>query len=157
MHEIRRIQTQMEQAFSGNSWVNVSLMSILEGVTAATASARPIPSFHTIWEIVLHLHNTQLYILQRLQDEGTDAAPLEQWPSPPEPTRAAWEGVSVRLVQAENELRRLLGSFPEEKLDEPLTEGGTSAYNNLHGYIQHAFYHAGQIQLLKKQLLEPSV
>ena len=149
MREVERIQTQMGQAFSGDSWVNVSLMSILENVDTPMAAARPFPNLHTIWEIALHLHSAQLLILHRLQEERSEADALEAWPSPPEPTEIAWKSTIAQLRQAENELQRLLRSFHDERLDESFVEGGTSAYNNLHGYIQHAYYHMGQIQLLK--------
>jgi len=39
---------------------------------------------------------------------------------------------------------------PETELDEPLQEGGSPGYKNLHGYIQHAVCHGGQIYMLKR-------
>ena len=39
--------------------------------------------------------------------------------------------------------------FADSALEQSFVEGGSSAYNTFHGYIQHAYYHAGQISILK--------
>src|SRR5678815_2496701 len=53
--ESLRIADQLNRAFSGDPWHGSPLSELLAGVTAEQALSRPIPSAHTIWELVLHI------------------------------------------------------------------------------------------------------
>lgn len=58
-----------------------------------------------------------------------------------------------KLQQLNAELRRAIGSFPQERLDEPLVpEAPYTAYTQFIGVTQHGLYHAGRMALLKKAL-----
>jgi uncharacterized damage-inducible protein DinB len=151
VHEVDRIVDQMMRAHAGDSWTDVSLVRLLEGVTSAQAAAKPIPGAHSIWEIVLHLITTQEYIVDLARGTFRPSPPGEAWPPVGEATEKAWAEAVDRFRAGEAEVRRVVSAaIPDELLDEPLQKGGTSAYNNLHGYIQHAFYHGGQISVLRK-------
>jgi hypothetical protein len=57
------------------------------------------------------------------------------------------------LKQLNAELRRAIGSFPPDRLDEPLVpEVPYTAYTQFIGVTQHHLYHVGQMALLKKAL-----
>lgn len=148
--ETDRICQQMKQAFDGPAWHGPSLMEILDGVDATLASARPIPGAHTVWEIVLHLTSTHDVLLRRLHGDATPLTPEEDWPAPPKPSESAWRSALDGLRNRDRELRTAIAGFPDERLDEQLMPGGTSAYNNFHGHVQHNLYHAAQIGFLKK-------
>ena len=53
--ESLRIADQLRRAFAGDPWHGSPLSELLANVTADQASARPLPSGHTIWEFVLHI------------------------------------------------------------------------------------------------------
>ena len=46
------------------------------------------------------------------------------------------------------------GEANDGRLDQPIVEGLSTVYVSLHGVVQHSLYHAGQIALLKKLVLE---
>jgi len=151
MRETDRIVEQMRRAHVGDSWTDVSLVSLLDGLTSERAAAKPIPGAHSIWEIVLHLITTQTYIVDLVLGSVRPFRPGDEWPPVDEVTEDAWGETVERFRAGEAEVRRVVSDeMSDERLDAPLQEKGTSAYNNLHGYIQHAFYHGGQIGLLKK-------
>jgi hypothetical protein len=152
MTETQRIAVQMRQAFEGVAWHGPSVTEILEGVDAVTARAKPIAEVHSIWEIVLHLLATQRVLLRRL-DGDTNALNLphaDEWPAVPEGGEGAWQATLQELTDGDRRLRGRVEQFPPVQLDGPLIPGGSSAYNNFHGYVQHNLYHAAQIGLLKK-------
>ncbi len=149
MKETERIGQQMKQAFEGGAWHGPSVLEILEGVDAATAAARPIAGAHSIWELLLHLSGTQTVLLRRVGGDATELTPAEDWPAVPEPTEDAWRETLAAFTRREAQLRQAVVAFPEERLSRPLVEGGTSAYNNFHGHVQHLLYHAAQMSLLK--------
>ena len=71
----------------------------------------------------------------------------------PEPSEENWRQTVRALKQLNAELRRAVGSFPPERLDEPLVaEAPYTAYTQFIGVTQHGLYHAGQIALLKTAL-----
>jgi len=76
MTEIERISDQFRRAFDGNAWHGPSVMALLEGVTAAQAAARPIPSAHSIWQLVSHIAAWERACLRRLNGDPAKSIPL---------------------------------------------------------------------------------
>jgi len=156
MDEVGRAVDQMERAHVGDPWTDVPLVGLLEDLTHETASAKPIPGAHSIWEIVLHLGTAQELIVDLVRDIFRPYEPGDEWPPVGEPTEEAWAAAVEQFRTGEAEVRRVVSEgVKPDQLDEPFREGGSSVYNNLHGYVQHAVYHGGQISVLKK-LLSPT-
>lgn len=150
MLETKRIVTQMKRAAEGNAWHGPAVLEILDGVSAGVAATKPLSAVHSIWEIALHLIATQELILDRFRGVVRELSPEEDWPQVRKPTPAAWRSTIVRLRKNETSLRKAAGALAEDLLDEPLVPGGSSAYDNLHGHVQHDLYHAGQMAILRK-------
>ncbi len=150
MRETERIAEQTRKMFAGGAWHGPAVLEVLAGVDAQTAAAKPIPGAHSIWELALHLVATQDVILRRLRGEEAGRRDEEFWPAVPEPTEAEWRRTLDRLGRQDEALREAVAAFPDERLGDPLMTGGSPAYDNLHGHVQHAAYHAGQIALLRK-------
>src|SRR5512141_2164025 len=53
--ECTGIADQLQRAFYGSAWHGPAIMEILEDIDALTASAKPIPNVHSIWELLLHV------------------------------------------------------------------------------------------------------
>jgi len=152
MSETARIADQLRRAFSGDAWHGDSLLQILDGVTAAQASARPVPHAHSIWELVLHLSGTYSLVLRRLNGDATDLSPEEDWPDVESPSTANWTGALNVLRSLNQQLRAAVQHFSPESLDQPLGNRKYSAYEQFIGVTQHDLYHAGQIVLLRRAL-----
>ena len=75
MSEIARIVDQMDRAFNGNAWHGPSLESLLEGVTAEQASKHPIPSAHSIWELVNRVASWNSIVAHRAAGEESGCEP----------------------------------------------------------------------------------
>lgn len=151
--ELHRLEEQLHRALEGKAWHGPSVLEVLDGVSAHQAAAHPIAGAHSIWELVLHLHSDYSLVLRRLGGDGRQLTALEDWPAVPEPSAENWSE-SVRVLKELNaELRRAIGSFPPERLDERLVpEAPYTAYTQFIGVTQHQLYHAGQMALLKKAL-----
>ena len=151
MREVGRIVDQMMQAHIGDPWTDVALGGLLDGLTCDQAAGKPIRDAHSIWEIVLHLIATQELIVDLVRGVFRPFQPGDDWPPVGEASEGAWAEAVERFRAGEAEVRRVVSAeFTDERLNEPFREGGTSAYNNLHGYIQHAVYHGGQISMLRR-------
>jgi uncharacterized damage-inducible protein DinB len=151
--ELQRLEEQLERALEGEAWHGPSVLEVLEGVSAHQAAAHPIAGAHSIWELVLHLCGDYDLVLRRLGGDGRQLTESEDWPIVPEPSAENWSESVRKLKQLNAELRRAIGSFPRERLDEPLVpEAPYTAYTQFIGVTQHHLYHAGQMALLKKAL-----
>jgi uncharacterized damage-inducible protein DinB len=150
MTELERIADQARKMFDGGAWHGPSVSEVLADVDADLAASHPIAGAHTIGELVAHLIACQEVLLRRIRGEAAGQNPEEFWPPAPPTSESAWSETLSRLKRLDAELRQAVAAFPDDRLDALLTAGGSSAYNNFHGYVQHHAYHAGQIALLKK-------
>ena len=139
----------LAEGFDRRSWHGPNLRSALRGMTAEEASWRPAPGRHDAWELTLHVAYWKYVVRRRLTGERRGSFRLAGsnfFPRPEgEPTEAAWKADQALLL---DEHRRLLA-----------TVGGcgglrgaarAKAFHMIRGSAAHDFYHAGQIQLLKR-------
>jgi uncharacterized damage-inducible protein DinB len=150
LSETTRIADQLNRAFKGEAWHGPALLEILESVNAATASARPIPGAHSIWELVLHISAWEGAILRRMQGEALQLEGPEDFPEVRDTSEAAWRDTLGKLNRKHDELARAIADMLESRLAEQVPGKDYDFYFMLHGAVQHALYHAGQITLLKK-------
>jgi uncharacterized damage-inducible protein DinB len=151
MTEIERIADQLRRAHEGEAWHGPALNEILKGITAEAAARRPIASAHSIWEIVLHVGVWESVVRRRLSGEVIGGLPPEQdWPAVRETSEGAWKQALAALDRGHAELQKAVMRITDRQLAEPVPGPEYTVYFMLHGTVQHALYHAGQIALLKK-------
>jgi uncharacterized damage-inducible protein DinB len=150
LSETTRIVDQLNRAFKGEAWHGPALLEILSDVNAATASARPIPGAHSIWELVLHISAWEGAILRRMQGEALQLEGAEDFPEIQDTSELAWKTAVEKLNRKHEELARAIADMPQSRLAEQVPGKDYDFYHMLHGAVQHALYHAGQIALLKK-------
>ena len=150
-----QIADQLRRAFSGEAWHGDSLLEILDGITAAQATARPIKHAHSIWELVLHITAWDSAVRRRLAGESVDLSDEQNFPSVMDTSEGAWRRAIEQAKRVHGELIEAVSGLPDERLSEkvPGKKSEPDWYNfyfMLHGVVQHEPYHAGQIALLKK-------
>lgn len=155
MSETARIADQLRRAFSGEAWHGDSLVEILNGVTAAQASARPVKRAHSIWELVLHITAWDSAVRRRLAGEAVDLSDEQNFPPVMDTSEGAWLRAVEQAKRVHGELIEAVTAFPDERLSEKVPGKKSEPdwydfYFMLHGVVQHELYHAGQIALLKK-------
>lgn len=153
MSAAERAADQLERAFRGVAWHGPSLSEVLDGVDSEQASARPLDSAHTIRELVSHVLVWQKEASARLAGTGRAEVPTEDdWPSSSDEARA-WHDLLAELAAAHARLHATVGALTDDELGQTVAGGPPStAYDLVHGVIQHNLYHAGQIAILKKAL-----
>ena len=156
MSEVERIRNQFERAFDGEAWHGPSVLSLLNGVTAAQAAAHPIPGAHSIWELTLHIAAWEDACRRRLEGDPAQLTDEEDYPPITDTSQAAWENVKRKLTDVHRRLLDAIAATDDSRLDQPIVANAettlASAYVTLHGGVQHSLYHAGQIAILKKAI-----
>lgn len=151
MTEIARIADQLRRSHEGDAWHGPSLEEILKGVDALAALRRPIAGSHNIWEITQHIAVWESVALRRLSGEvARNVKPEQDWPPVSDTTESAWQKALSELRSGHAKLQDRIARLSDRQLGEPVPEMGYNVYVLLHGVVQHALYHAGQIAILKK-------
>ena len=149
MKETDRIADMLRRAYEGEAWHGPALRELLEGVSAAQAAARRLPSAHSIWEIVLHIAAWEDIVRRRIGGEKVEVTAEMDWPPVADTSEAAWSRALATLEKSNRTLREAITWFESLRLGEK-PDDRTSIYTLMHGAIQHDLYHAGQIALLRK-------
>jgi uncharacterized damage-inducible protein DinB len=150
MKETERIEDQLKRAFEGKAWHGPAVNEALEGVTAEAAARRPVANAHSIWELVHHIAAWADIVRRGIQGEKFEITDAMNFPPVSDTSEAAWKESLQRLDESQRQIRAVVLTLPESRLTEIVVEGGSNIYVLLHGVVQHAIYHAGQIVLLKK-------
>lgn len=150
MTEITRLLDQHRRAFAGDAWHGPAVHEVLAGVDARRAAAKPIPGAHSIWEIVRHIEAWERIVRLRVEGQSIDATPEEDWPPVSAASEVAWRTDLETLRASHDALSRAISKLTDVDLERSVAGRDVTHYVLLHGQVQHALYHAGQIALLAK-------
>lgn len=150
MSEIRNIVEQLHRALEADPWHGPSLLQVLEGVTAETASARPLPGSHSIWELLLHVIAWTRAVDARIAGVAIELSGEANFPPVRDGSDRAWRAAIAELKKSHAELFARLTGLSDTDLASPVPGRPYDRAFLLHGLPQHHAYHAGQMALLKK-------
>ena len=155
--DLEALKADLHSVYDGQPWHGSSITEVLNGVSADTAALKPIPTGHSIWELVLHMTVWTREVMSRLSGNAPKSPP-EDWPAPPRGGREReWDAAKRDLERAQLEVEQTVRSLEEkdllrwivDKRDES-TATGMTAGSLVRGLLQHHTYHQGQIALLKR-------
>jgi len=149
---MKRLANHIKRTAAGPMWHGPALREVLEGVTRDEALAHPIAGAHSIWELVHHVTAWTEIPRERLGGTWREPGPDDDFPPITDDSAEAWPRAVARLEQAFADLAAAARAFDEARLTEPFPGQKYSARDMLHGVIEHATYHGGQMALLKKAL-----
>jgi uncharacterized damage-inducible protein DinB len=153
MARAKRLAKHIERTLTGPMWHGPALAQVLEGVTHEQAAQRPIPSAHSIWEIVLHVAAWAEIARARLQGQRTgDPTTEEDWPPVGSMQLDDWRLAIERLGVSHRLLAEATRELSDEALEANVRGLDYSVDVLLHGVIEHGTYHGGQIMMLRKAL-----
>ena len=150
MSQLDLLVDQIKRAFDGEAWHGSALMEILDGIDAKSAAARPIPSAHSIWELVLHVAAWERVITKRIQGEALTLTDEEDFGHVNAITEQAWRDAVGGLRRNHNDLVQAVSSLSESRLSDKVPGKTYNFEFMLLGAVQHCAYHGGQIALLKR-------
>lgn len=154
--ECTRIADQLASTLNGEAWYGDSLREILEGVTAGQALSRPIPSAHSIWEMVVHVEAWCKLADGAMHDVAIPAwatMPKElDWPPVVGNDEQAWQQAVASFFATHLRLVEAIKCFADDRLGSTVPGRNYNFYRLFQSVTQHAVYHGAQIALLKKAL-----
>jgi uncharacterized damage-inducible protein DinB len=143
----------IDTAYNRVSWHGTNLRGSIRGVSLRQAAWRPARGRHNIWELVVHSAYWKYVAWRRLTLATRGSFPVKgsNWfQRPQQPTLTAWRSDVAVLEQAHRTLRSTVAGLNPRDLDRAPATGKTTMRALVTGIAAHDFYHAGQIQLLKR-------
>ena len=153
MNVSEQIAKHLREVHFGGNWTSVNLKETLADVDWQQATT-PVYSFNTIATLVYHMNYYVSAVLKVLQGITLESKDKFSFTHPPIQSPEDWQKLLDKTWAEAEAFAALIEKLPENKLGEIfLVEKYGSYYRNLHGIIEHAHYHLGQIVLIKKLLL----
>jgi len=154
------LQHELQNVLSGNPWYGNNVYSIIGNVVFEVAFEKPPGAAHSIAGIILHMLSWTEEVMDRLNGKAASLPLSGDWPETGSPDEQKWQNYVNDLKLVNVNLQRVISEFPEEKWGEPMNDkrepslGTGVTYEELvNGLIQHHVYHAGQIALLNRIVL----
>lgn len=142
----------IKNAYLGKNWVEVDFKNVLEDITLEEANTRFVP-LNSIAGIVYHLDYYVSIVLGRLKGEllpsnANNGFDIQHAGSPED-----WEELLIRFYRNVELFAAYVKDFDDQRLQEDFLDNkyGNNIYN-IQGIVEHAYYHLGQIVLLKKMI-----
>jgi hypothetical protein len=145
----------IDQAFDHAAWHGTNLKGSIKGVSIDTASWRPAPNRHNIWELILHSAYWKYVARRRLLGEKRGSFPLKgsnffRRPAKGHDDEKALKADIVLLIETHKSLREAVIGLKTKDLAKMPPGTTTTTLALVLGIASHDLYHAGQIQLLKR-------
>lgn len=158
--QINSIIRQISEVHDGLIWAGASYNKKLSHLKENEMFVRPLPSVHSIAEIIAHIISWRKDTILKLKTgrgELTDSNP-NNWRSNDELMTVGWEKIREEDNNTLGELLELIqdkdDSFLDELYYDPEFEGNYPYSFVLEGMLHHDIYHLGQIGLVIKLLTE---
>ena len=154
--EVAQLVAIIDQAYNKPSWHGTNLRGSLRRVTPEQAAWRPSPKRHNIWEIGVHAAYWKYAVTRRFTGGARGSFPLKgsNWFRRPDasgtPLDHAWTADLNLLDDMHDALRAVVTGLSKQDLARTPAGKKVSNFTLLSGIAAHDFYHAGQIQLLKR-------
>jgi DinB superfamily len=155
--ESERLVDQYDRNLNGDAWHGDNVWKILGSVRPDQAFQRVLLAAHTIWELVAHMTFWETEVCRRLRSQPGQSEEELNFPPMPGATAENWKRVLEEFRRSNEKFRAELLKLQETQLDEPLSSPDKSVYVEVNGVIQHHLYHAGQIAIIRKNLLGNTV
>lgn len=149
--EVAQLVAIIDQAYNKTSWHGTNLRGSLRRVTPAQAAWRPAHGRHNIWEIAVHAAYWKYAAARRFTGGSRGSFPLKgsNWFRRPS-MDTDWQADIALLDGMHDTLRAAVVRLSAKDLSRTPPGKKVSNFALLSGVAAHDFYHAGQIQILKR-------
>lgn len=134
-------------------WIaNTNFKDQLSDVTWEQAVTN-VDSSNTIAMLTFHIHYYIAGVANVLEGGDLEIKDQFSFDLPPIESAEQWEVLLNRLWTDSEKFASLVEQLDDSKLDEVFVDEKYGTYKrNIDGMIEHAYYHLGQITLIKKML-----
>lgn len=154
MSTTSQLAKRFREVLLDGKWIaNTNFKEQLSDVTLEQATTK-IDSLNTIAMLTFHIHYYIAGLVNVFEGGDLEIKDKFSFDLPPIESQEQWENLLNKLWQDSEKFATLLKQMPDSKLDEVFVNEKYGTYlRNIDGMIEHAYYHLGQITLIKKLIL----
>jgi hypothetical protein len=150
MNISEQIAKHLREVYFGENWTDINFKDTLSDINCQEATTK-IDSINTIAGLVYHTNYYLDAIIEVLKGKNLNAHDNFSFDLVPLLSSGDWEKLLNKTWMNVEILADLINELPESKLFEIFSDKKYGIYyKNLHGLIEHAHYHLGQIVIVKK-------
>jgi uncharacterized damage-inducible protein DinB len=150
MNIAEQLAENLLSVFEGGNWTEVSIADVLSDISYVEANAKTAASKNSIAGLVHHLMYWNGVILQRIQDHDLEIPEANGFDVEVLASEKDWQSLIAQTKHSFTELAKAIKLFPADRLNHPTNFGKSTFRKNLFGIVEHAYYHLGQIVMIKK-------
>jgi len=154
MNLIKQIAKNIRDLYFGENWTTVNFKDTLSDITWDQATVK-FNSMNTIASLLYHTNYYNKAVINVLQGNMLTAHDNDSFDHPRIESPGDWESLLNETWSDVETLTTIVELLPESKLLDTFSEEKYGNYYvNIHGLIEHGYYHLGQIVWIKKYLLQ---
>lgn len=154
MSTTSQLSKRFREVLLDGKWIaNTNFKEQLSDVTWEQATTK-IDSLNTIAMLTFHIDYYIAGLVNVFEGGDLEIKDKFSFDLPPIESQEQWEAWLNKLWNDSEKFAILLEQMPDSKLDEVFVDEKYGTYlRNIDGMIEHAYYHLGQITLIKKMIL----
>ncbi|MFK7904146.1 MAG: DUF1572 domain-containing protein [Chitinophagales bacterium] len=150
----KQIAKHLREVYFGGNWTTSNLKEHLADVTWQQATTQ-VYSLNTIATLTFHLNYYVHEVSKVLQGAPLTANDKYSFEHPRIESAEDWAAFLDKVWKDGENFANLIEQLPDDVLLKDFTDKKYGLYfRNLHGIIEHAHYHLGQIVVVKKIILK---
>jgi len=154
MKRNRFIANRLREVLLNGRWIaNTNYKAQIESLTCQQAIEQ-VENLNTIAALTFHIDYYLGGILTVFDGGGLEIRDKYSFDLPPIKSEADWRKLVERFLINAEKFAKQVEQMTDEKLEETFVDEKYGTYlRNIEGVIEHAYYHLGQISLIKKMIL----
>jgi uncharacterized damage-inducible protein DinB len=154
MNLSNQLATRFREVILNGTWIaNTNWQMQLTDITMQQATSK-IDSFNTIAALTFHIDYYIAGILQVFEGGTLDIKDKYSFDMSPVNSESDWQNLKQKLFSDSEKFALHVEKMSNEKLATHFVDEKYGSYaRNIDAMIEHAYYHLGQIALLKKMVL----
>lgn len=150
----KQIANYVRDIYFGKNWTNSNIKEKLEDVDWMQAITK-VNSYNTTAMLVFYTSYYLIGIMNILKGGTLDIRDRFSYELSPIKSAEDWQELKNKSFDEAEEYARLIEEMPDDKFWENFVkEEYGNYYRNIHGSIEHLYYHFGQIILIEQSILE---
>lgn len=154
MNLSQQIANQFREVYLNGNWVSTNLKTQLSDVSLEQATTK-VANLNTIAALTFHINYYVAGIVNVLEGGSLDIRDKYSFDLPVLETPSDWEQLLSKSWSDAEQFATLVEQMPEERLWSDFVDPKYGNYHrNITAMIEHAYYHLGQIVIIKKLLAD---
>ncbi|MEM6967589.1 MAG: DinB family protein, partial [Bacteroidota bacterium] len=150
-----QIANQFREVQLNGKWIATNLKTEIADVNLDQATTK-VGTLNTIAALAYHVNYYIAGLIEVFEGDQLNIRDKYSFDLPPLKTETEWDNLKKKIWQDAERFAELVEQMPDEKLFTGFVKEEYGTYfRNIVGMIEHAYYHLGQVVILKKLINDP--